>query len=164
MAHDGLFQVRTPQTEHALPTGLRKQNSVWASLHSHPAYSSPPRAPGPEMPLTTLSSGTDRLSVHSWLFTKASVIEDGKREETDHNKSKHSLSVIFGRGDHESRVLPATHVTPTLEAKTCPSSHMVWPRGCGVQCTLHSSMPKAPRFWPFLTHSRSKLSLCPQQT
>lgn len=67
--------------------------------HSHPAYSSP-SLPRPKMPLTTLSSGTDRLSVHSWLFTKASVIEDGKREETCHNsqKSKHSLEVIFGRG------------------------------------------------------------------
>lgn len=67
--------------------------------HSNPAYSSP-SLPRPEMPLTTLSSGTDRLSVHSWLFTKASEIENGKREETCHNsqKSKHSLEVIFGRG------------------------------------------------------------------
>ena len=34
----------------------------------------------PEQPLTTLSSGTDRLNVHSWLFTKASVKQEGERE------------------------------------------------------------------------------------
>lgn len=30
--------------------------------------------------LTTLSSGTDRLSVHSWLFTKASAKQEGNRK------------------------------------------------------------------------------------
>ena len=34
----------------------------------------------PERPLTTLSSGTDRLNVHSWLFTKASVKQEGERK------------------------------------------------------------------------------------
>ena len=36
----------------------------------------------PERPLTTLSSGTDRLNVHSWLFTKASVKQEGEPSET----------------------------------------------------------------------------------
>lgn len=33
--------------------------------------------PRPREALTTLSSGTDRLNVHSWLFTKASVTQEG---------------------------------------------------------------------------------------
>lgn len=37
--------------------------------------------------LTTLSSGTERLSVHSWLLTKASVTE----KERDHQKCVHAL-------------------------------------------------------------------------
>ena len=35
----------------------------------------------PEGPLTTLSSGTDRLNVHSWLFTKASVKQEVKQSQ-----------------------------------------------------------------------------------
>lgn len=110
------FQVHTPQTEHALPTGFRKQNSIWASLHTHTLLIPAPPSHGSGMPLTTLSSGTERLSVHSWLFTKASVIEDkNMRRHAIHN----SRQVIFGRGDHESRVIPAAHVTSTLEGRTC---------------------------------------------
>lgn len=45
----------------------------------------PPPSHRPEVPLTTLSSGTDRLRVHSWLFTKASARENGKCEVTCHN-------------------------------------------------------------------------------
>lgn len=93
-----------------------------------PCLFQPPPSHGPEMPLTTLSSGTDRLSVHSWLFTKASVIEDeNMRRHATHN----SWQVIFGRGNHESTVIPAAHVTSTLEGRTC-QVHTFWPRDCDV--------------------------------
>lgn len=72
--------------------GPRDQQAPWDGglgvLTGHPTCHSPTppsshrrgktsQVPRPEEALTTLSSGTDRLNVHSWLFTKASVKQEG---------------------------------------------------------------------------------------
>lgn len=66
---------------------------------------------GQKEPLTTLSSGTDRLSVHSWLFTKASEKEeDTKSDTTTHvkAKSKYLQWAIFPSEGHRRWCRPAS--------------------------------------------------------
>ena len=80
----------------------------------------------PEGPLTTLSSGTDRLNVHSWLFTKASVKQEVKQSQGPQltsARSQNAPNVPFPQPAHRGWYRPGSHATPA--PFPLPSLHLL---------------------------------------
>lgn len=78
---------------------------------------------GSKHELTTFSSGTDRLSVHSWLFTKASV-----EEENIHNVRIMTFNALLRITSHHGFGKARPKATPELGRLTAQHDT---DQGCG---------------------------------
>lgn len=126
----------------ALGRGQAKRGPT-APAGAHPT----PGPPGPARgPLTTLSSGTERLRVHSWLFTKESVGEKVACQHT-HLYCGHLLSPtcpFLGQGQKAAR----SDGTPTLSPRPPGSSRKILSEGNGAMIVLRERTRRAVGLGP----------------